>query len=173
MQVEFIFDQAYYVIKKLDLSQLGVMAQFCVACSSFYELYEGRKGGETTAREVLESIPEGHSLHQKQALGVFDAVGKLVAMIEIVSDYPTSHEWIIALLMVDPEERRKGLGRRLHEEIVHLVRRSGGTKLRAGVVLENVMAIQFWKSMGYEETARKWMRHGNQDHMILVMNRSV
>lgn len=77
---------------------------------------------------------------------------------------------MIGLLMIDPKERGKGLGKVLHKFIKDYVLMHKADKLRIGVVEENTNATGFWKSLGYDEIKRVNMSYGYKDNVVVVMN---
>jgi len=73
-------------------------------------------------------------------------------------------------LILDPNVRGSGLGRRLHDFIKDWVLEEHGRALRIGVVEENHRGHKFWCKMGYIEVDRVKMTYGNKEQTVKVMN---
>lgn len=93
-----------------------------------------------------------------------------IAVIDMVKDFKTEREWTLGLMMIDPSERGKGLGKRLHEYIKEMAAACHAEKLCLGFVLDNTKAQKFWSSLGYTEVDRVCTRYGEKDNVVVVMN---
>lgn len=142
----------------------------CERCSDFSELVEGRPPEKDAGHSILFDLPPDKELKDKYAFGVYKECGLLIAVVEMIKDYKVTGEWIIGLLMLDPSERGKGLGRKLHDQIKAWVSEENGRALRIGVVEENHKGHQFWCEMGYVEVERVKRTYGNKEHTVIVMN---
>lgn len=149
--------------------ELDVQA-LCERCSDFSELIEGRPPEKDAGHSILFDLPPNKELKDKYVYGVYSENGDLVAVIDMVKDYKVTGEWIIGLMMIDPNERGNGLGRRLHELLKAWVLSEQGSKLRIGVVEENRRAYKFWREMGYVEVDRVKRTYGNKEHTVISMN---
>ena len=159
-----------YFIKLLGTEDEEIVQHLCERCIDYYEIVEGSLPEKDAGLEILNDLPPGWESKDKHVFGCFNEHNLLIAVIDIIADYPHKGEWIIGLLMIDPKERGKGLGRVLHEFIKDYVLMYKADKLRIGVVQENTNATGFWKSLGYDEIKRVNMRNGIKDNVVVVMN---
>ena len=58
----------------------------------------------------------------------------------------------LALLCVQPAQRHRGIGRRLHEWLVASARVAGMQSVRLELRADNDAALSFYRSLGYAET---------------------
>jgi GNAT superfamily N-acetyltransferase len=159
-----------YFIRTLHVEDEKILQHLCERCIDYYEIVEGRLPEKDAGYEILKDLPTGWDLKDKRVFGCFNENNLLIAVIDILADYPDKGEWIIGLLMIDPIERGKGLGKLLHEFIKDYVLKYKADKLRIGVVEDNTRATSFWKSLGYYEIKRVNIQYGNKDHVVVVMN---
>jgi ribosomal protein S18 acetylase RimI-like enzyme len=159
-----------YFIRILGAEDEETLQHLCERCMDYYEIVEGRLPEKDAGHEILNDLPPAKEFKDKHVLGCFNENNILIAVIDIIADYPDQGEWIIGLLMIDPKERGRGLGKVLHEFIKSYVLMHKADKLRIGVVLENIKAYSFWKSLGYYKIKRVNMRCGNKDNDVVVMN---
>jgi GNAT superfamily N-acetyltransferase len=159
-----------YFIRILHVEDEKILQHLCERCIDYYEIIEGRLPEKDSGYEILKDLPPGWDPKDKRVFGCFNEHDSLIAVIDLLADYPVKSEWIIGLLMINPSERGKGLGKLLHEFIKDYVLKHKADKLRIGVVEDNTTATSFWKSLGYHEIKRVNMSYGNKDHVVVVMN---
>jgi GNAT superfamily N-acetyltransferase len=158
-----------YEIRLLGARNEAELQDLCERCHEFALLTEGQLPGPKAGFDILNDLPPGKEMEDKRVLGVYDE-GLLAAVVEMVKDYKTVGEWIIGLLLIDPEKRGNGLGSAIHDYIIEYVSQNGGSLLRIGVIEENIRGMNFWKRMGYHEVERKVQSFGIKEHTVIVMN---
>lgn len=107
------------------------------------------------AHEILTARPPGLEASRKVGIGLEDgADGTLVAVADVLHGWPRPDVAHIGLLIVRDEERGRGIGRRMHEEVLELARSWGDVRtLRIGIVAANAAAAgPFWERLGYAPT---------------------
>lgn len=158
-----------YIIRNLHLEDKDIIQNLCEECLDYYNIVSGEAPKEDSWKEILEDLPPGKTYEEKYALGVFRDEC-LIAVVDLVKDYPEKGEWIIGLLLIHPNERRKGLGEKINNLISEIVKDNGGVKLRIGVVEDNCKALNFWRSIGYQEIKRSNLTIGNKNNILIVMS---
>jgi ribosomal protein S18 acetylase RimI-like enzyme len=68
----------------------------------------------------------------------------------VMGGYDGHRGWI-NYLAVDPQFRRRGLGRKLMEEVEHRLQSVGCSKINLQIRRENVEAIAFYERIGFSE----------------------
>jgi len=158
-----------YNIRLLSGDDETDVQNLCERCSDFFELSEGRPPEKEAGKNLLFDLPPGKTMKDKFVFGVYKK-NVLIAIIDMVKDYKATGEWIIGLFMLDPKERGKSLGRKLHDSIKDWVLEEHGRALRIGVLEDNLRGYQFWCKMGYIEVDCVKMTYGNKEHNVKVMN---
>jgi GNAT superfamily N-acetyltransferase len=98
----------------------------------------------------------------------------LFGVLDAIRDYPTPKDWWMGLLLLDPAQRNKGLGRRIYQSFEYWVRRQDARHIFLGVVEANQKAFQFWQTMGFELVEREPGRQfGDPGHVVLVLQRKL
>lgn len=164
-----IIGHSEYNIRLLSGEDEIAVQGLCERCSDFFELIEGKTPEKDAGHGILFDLPPGKELKDKYVFGVYKE-DILIAVIDIIKDYKATGEWIIGLLMIDPSDRRNGLGRKLHDLIKTWVSEELGKTLIIGVVEENQRGYKFWRKMGYFEVNRVKRTYGNKEHTVIVMN---
>jgi GNAT superfamily N-acetyltransferase len=163
----FSFDKI--LIRKLNIEDAGSLQKLCIRCTDFYILTEGMEPNIDSGNEILADLPPDKNYSDKAVLGVFNNKNVLVAVIDIVRNFPNEGEWILGLLLIDPSERGKGLGKKLHNIIKEIATKYNAKTLRLGVVEDNHKGHGFWHSLGYYEIDRVAKRYGIKDNTVIVM----
>ena len=76
--------------------------------------------------------------------------GKIIA--SVMGGYEGHRGWI-NYMAVDPDQRRKGYGRRMMEEFERRIRAKGCPKINLQVRESNHAVIKFYQSLGYADDA--------------------
>ena len=170
---EFINLDDEYTVRILSKEDENVVQGLCERCLDFFILTEDRYPEKGAGHEILFDLPPDKELKDKFVFGVYKEGTRLVAVVDLLKDYKQAGEWVIGLLMIDPVERGKGLGVRIHEFIRDTVVRHQAHTLRIGVVEDNKKAFNFWSKLGYSEKSRVNARYGNKNNVVIVMNQSL
>ena len=138
-----------YKIKSLTIDKLKSIEILNLKCSDYYILHDGVLPSKKEALEIFKSLPPGKNYEDKFVLGIYKYVNELIGIIDIVKNFPVNGEWMLGLLLIEPEERGKGLGKLIHEALVQLAITLGAKSFRIGVIEDNHKGKKFWSEMGY------------------------
>lgn len=161
------------------ITQLGPAAAPAVQrlferCTDFFQLVSGAPPGPGDGADELNSIAPGKTIDDTVNFGVYDG-DRLVAFAGLARDFPKPSEWWLGLLVIDPAERGRGLGARIHQELVDWVAAQSGTMLWIAVQTQNVDGERFWRRIGFQERERQPYvvpRTGLQSEVILMSIRT-
>jgi ribosomal protein S18 acetylase RimI-like enzyme len=158
---------------RLDETRQPELQAFYEHCADYVELVTGQPPGPNEARELLASLPRGKTHDDKFVIGLFDAPGHMVGVLDVIRDYPKAKEWYLGLLMFAPEWRSRRLGERVYRRLEEWVRELGGKAIHLIVEEQNPKALKFWERMGFEVKGMgKRERKGRAD-VFLRMRRKV
>ena len=135
-------------VVRLGESDLPQLSRLCLACTAFFELVEGRAGGDATAAEILGPLAPEQERGTKHVFG-FKRRDELIGVAELLQGFPSPTEWFIGLLLLHPDYRGTGLGARLCTGIIDWIRDEGGIAVRLVVQHQNHRARAFWKRQGF------------------------
>lgn len=135
---------------RLDEARLAELQAFYDECRDTVELVTGAPPGNDEAADLLASLPPGKGEEDKFVIGLFDAPGHLVGVLDVIRDYPAARQWYLGLLMLRPFSRSRGLGERVYRRFEEWVRASGGEAIHLVVQQQNPGALRFWQRMGFE-----------------------
>jgi ribosomal protein S18 acetylase RimI-like enzyme len=148
------------------------LEDLCLSCTAFYELIEGRSATEATATEILGPLEPKCAQGTKHVWGV-EAHGKLIAVAELLQGYPSTHDWYIGLLLVAPEQRRKGIGSQFCASLMRWMAVHGATTVRLVVHQQNAGARSFWGRQGFAVERKLVKRSGHLEGPVWIFVRSI
>ena len=134
--------------KRLDRSDDAAIATLCRQCSAFFTLVAGDATADERARVLLESRPPTVALAHKHLIGL-ERDGALVAIVDLLEDYPEPREWYVGLLLVIPDERARGVGTAVWSALEGWIRAEGGLHVRLIVQEQNPPGALFWRAVGF------------------------
>jgi ribosomal protein S18 acetylase RimI-like enzyme len=156
----------------LGESHLAAVQQLFLRCTDFVERIEGRPTRGDEATHLLEDLPPGRGPSDKLALGVVQQ-GELVAVIDLVRDFPRPGTWYVGLLLLVPECRRTGLGERIHAALAAWIAQQGGSRLRLIVQEQNPAALRFWLRLGYQVCGSARQRLELRENAVTILERAL
>lgn len=158
---------------RLDASRAEELQAFYENCADYVELITGQPPGPNEAAELLSSLPRGKTQEDKFVIGLFDAPGHMVGVLDVVRDYPKQEEWYLGLLMLGPSWRGHGLGERVYKRLEEWVRACGGAAIHLIVQEQNPGALRFWQRMGFELRGMGKQQLKTRENVYLRMKREL
>lgn len=144
----------YAIVLLAQADDESRLQNFLERCSDYYVLHEGRPTPKDAARHELSAVPDGRSAADVRVIGLTAAGGDLVAIAQLLRDYPAKDDWWIGMLLVAPSERCRGVGTLLFEHVMRIVRAEGARSVQLVVSSRNPRAKKFWEGLGFVPTRR-------------------
>ncbi len=131
-------------IETLSEGDVPAIASLFHECADYWHLVVGRAAGEEESASLLTERPPALALSNKFVFGLRIG-GRLVAIADAFRDYPHDGIWWLGLLLIAPESRGRGLGRRLYAAFESWAAAQGARELRLCVQAQNTRAHEFWQ----------------------------
>ncbi|AWK52980.1 N-acetyltransferase [Clostridium beijerinckii] len=158
-----------YKIKILYKNNHKIVEELCEKCSDYYVLHDGILPSKEDIVEIFTTIPPNKNYKDKFVLGIYKIDDELVGIIDIVKDYPIDGEWMLGLMLIEPQERGTGLGKIVHEALVEWAINLGAKSFRIGVIEDNQKGANFWSALGYKKIKEVTMDFAEKKHRVNVM----
>ncbi|MFL0197122.1 GNAT family N-acetyltransferase [Clostridium sp. WILCCON 0269] len=168
-----LYLQDGYIIKSLTIEDIQITEALCIKCSDYYILHYGLLPSIEKIKEIFTELPPNKSYEDKFVLGVFKDNNELIGIIDIVRNFPDIGEWMIGLMLIAPEERGNGLGKKIHKAVALWAIKLGAKFFRIGVIADNYKGINFWHGLGYIKIKEVSMDLENKTHIVNVMTLQV
>lgn len=99
-------------------------------------------------QEDMRALPPGKDDKDKYYIGFFENE-TLVAIMDLILDYPARDIAFIGLFMMNSEYQNKGFGSKIISECADCLKTLGFHKIRLAVDKENPQSNVFWKKNGF------------------------
>jgi ribosomal protein S18 acetylase RimI-like enzyme len=146
---EHVFELTGCFGVRLDEGRRAELQAFYEGCRDYFELVTGQPPGPDEAGSLLRALPRGKTQDDKFVIGLFDAPGHLVGVLDVIRDFPNRREWYLGLLLFEPRLRGNRLGDRVYHRLEDWIRAQGGTAVHLVVEEVNPSALRFWQRMGF------------------------
>ena len=158
-----------YDVRRITEGDITAVYDLCRANRRYYR-YMKTEPTKRNLTEVISEMPEGTDAAQKNFLGFYDADGKLVAILDLITDYPQAGSAFIGWFMVEAELQGQGIGSQIFADIRASLEAQGYTELALGVIKENEPAIEFWEKQGFVLSGKEEKK---ERFTVVTMNRKL
>jgi len=139
-----------YTVQLLTIGEIEAVQSLFEQCLDFMLLVDGHAADLQSIEEDFRFIPPGKAPEDKCVYGIYDQQNALVGLLDTLRGYPEEGTWWIGLLLLAPQVRSQGLGKKVVEAYAEYAQASGAQALMLGVVEDNERAYKFWSRMGFE-----------------------
>jgi GNAT superfamily N-acetyltransferase len=171
-----MFDLSGLTVTRILRDDSGAMLELqdlLERCADYYELHEGQGPHPTAAADEFDLVPSEHPRDDIFVLG-YRSDGRVVAEMSLLRAYPKENEWWVALFVVDPTLRSRGLGRRICDATFQWIASIGGTTMVIAVDEENPRAATFWRALEFVETRRAdYKAPTGMQRRVILMRRTL
>lgn len=112
---------------------------------------------QKTVKEDLVALPPKKEAADKYFIGIFDG-NCLIAVMDLIDQYPDNQTVFIGLLMVSESYQRKGIGTYITKALSQTLGAEGYVRIRLGYVKTNLSAQRFWIKQGFQPTGAESVR---------------
>jgi ribosomal protein S18 acetylase RimI-like enzyme len=170
----FEINMQAYTVKRLSLEDIKAVQALCGKCLDYMLLVDGHPADPNEVEREFQEVPPGNLPEDKYVFGIVNIQDELVGLLDGVRSYPEPKVWWIGLLLLLPEVRSQGMGRKVLESFAEFVQANGGQAIMLGVVEENTRAWQFWGRAGFELVRVTEPRQfGNKTQTVRIMRRNL
>lgn len=97
----------------------------------------------------MYALPPNKQLNDKYYIGFYNE-DKLIAIMDIIVDYPKKDTCYIGLFMIDIEKQNSGIGSKIINELFDYLYNNGFQSVELGYVEQNIPAKKLWLKNGFE-----------------------
>lgn len=142
-----------YSVRALNESDVAQVYRLLCGNPLFYEYHPPRPTEESVLAD-MRALPNGKSRSEKWYVGFFDGAD-LVAVADIVWNYPQNGTAFIGFFMTAAEKQGQGLGSFLVSETCAYFLRQGMRKARLAVDEGNPQSEAFWRKNAFLPTGER------------------
>lgn len=152
-------------VKLLSDRQAGQILKLMRSNPKFFR-FEPPTPSLRSVKTDLVRVPPHTLLDQKLYLGYFQG-DQLVAILDLILDYPKEMQAWIGLLMVAHNQQKQGLGRQIVQDLEGALARARFAHIELAVRPNNEPALKFWAANGYQTINRR------KDLLILAKDQNL
>lgn len=154
-------------VRRLDNADIPRIYDLCKKNLTYYLCFPPMVT-EQSIENDMKAVPPGKTLQEKYYLGYFDEV-KLVAVLDLIRNYPDENCTYIGFFMTEVTIQRAGIGSRIIDELCGYLSGIGVVCIRLGWVKENEQAAHFWLKNGFCESG--FRREVNGQTIVIAERR--
>jgi GNAT superfamily N-acetyltransferase len=164
-----------YVIRYLTLSDSNQIEDLYRRCSDDIEQPTRTPPVARDAQRLFTTLPAGKTYNDKFLLGILTpGEERLIGILDIVRDTPTTGEWYLGLLLLDPHEQNHNLKENLYHTFETWAMARGAHAIRLTINEKHEATYRFWRQLGFTEIERVPSQQiGEQEYKAIVMQRSI
>ena len=158
MNIKFLSNT--FDVRRLNIEDTELIYNLSCKNKIFYQFHPPFVTRESI-QEDIRALPPGKDYSDKYYVGFFKKE-TLIAIMDLILEYPTKDTAFIGLFMVDFECQNKNLGSKIISESAKYLKILGFHKIRLGVDKENPQSNAFWKKNGFVAV-------GENEHIIMEL----
>lgn len=136
-----------YKVEKFTENDIETIYRLCQGNKLYYRYCQANISREQILSDIYLK-PEGVNEDDKYYLGFFKNE-LLVAVLDILDDYPDEETCFIGFFMVNILYQGQGIGSEIIQSVLAYVKKIGKAKVRLGIDKENPQSKSFWKKNGF------------------------
>ena len=129
-------------VRRLSIEDTDLIYNLSCKNIIFYQFHPPFVTRESI-QEDIRALPPGKDYSDKYYVGFFKKE-TLIAIMDLILEYPTKDTAFIGLFMMDFEYQNKNLGSKIISESAKYLKILGFHKIRLGVDKENPQSNAFW-----------------------------
>ena len=136
-----------FYVRKLDKDDIEMIYDISYKNHIYYQYHPPFVTRESILDD-MKALPPGKSYDDKYYIGFFEN-DSLVAIMDLILDYPTKGIAFIGLFMTNIQYQHKGIGSNIISEITMSLKSLGYRKIRLGVDKGNPQSYSFWSKNNF------------------------
>ena len=136
-----------FYVRKLDKDDIEMIYDLSYKNHIYYQYHPPFVTRESILDD-MKALPPGKSYDDKYYIGFFEN-DSLVAIMDLILDYPTKGISFIGLFMTNIQYQHKGIGSNIISEITMSLKSLGYRKIRLGVDKGNPQSYSFWSKNNF------------------------
>ena len=157
-----------FEVKRLNEADADKILRLCKGNPLFYE-YHPPFATRESILEDMSALPPHKTYRDKYYVGFYEG-DLLVAVLDLILNYPQEGTAYIGFFMVDASCQRQGLGSGIVQGIAGSLKKIGFVKIRLAIDEGNPQSEAFWTKNGFVKTDE---RHPNDFSAYLPMERKL
>ena len=141
------FSKTFYV-RKLNKNDIDLVYEMCCKNLMFYQYHPPFVTKDSILKD-MEALPPNKSYDDKFYVGFFNN-DNLIAIMDLILDYPETGIAFIGLFMTNTDYQNKGIGSNIINKITIYLKSLGYKKIHLGIDKGNLQSYNFWSKNNFK-----------------------
>lgn len=161
-----------YTVRKLNAEDVDSVYELASGNPMYYRYCPPFATQESILRD-MKALPPRTTAADKFYIGFWE-VGKLVAVMDLILNYPDTQTAFIGFFMMSREKQGMGIGSRIVQECFCCLKSLDYHFIRLGFAKGNFQSEAFWKKNGFEETGiETGVETENGGYTVVVLKKDI
>ena len=165
MNIELLSSK--YKVKYIEDHEIQEVYELCKGNPMYYE-YCPPKLTIQGIKDDMVALPNGKNSKDKYYIGFYQN-NELVAIMDLISEYPNKETAFIGFFMMHQEHQGKGKGTSIIMEVCRYLKEIGFSKIKLGYAKGNYQSEMFWIKNHFFKTGSEIQADG---YVIVVMEKN-
>ncbi len=166
IQIDIEALSSKYTVRRLSVDDLERIHTLSLGNPLFFQYCPPFVTRESILAD-MRALPPGITPDDKYYVGFFQD-DKLIAVMDLITNYPDTHTVFIGLFMMEKSEQGRGIGSGIVSECAHFFKSVGSHYIRLGFAKGNPQSEAFWRKNGFEPVG---IETDNGTYTAVVMRR--
>lgn len=122
---------------------------FFRSCEDFINLVFHHSDTDAEAQDFIHGLPKNKTDKDKYSIAIYNHLQQIIAVCDLIQDYPHKHIWYIGLLLISPALRQQGMGSFIFANLEKVILSLSGQEINLITQKQNPKATAFWKKHGF------------------------
>ena len=164
MNIEQV-SKSYYA-RRLSLTDINDILNICENNIMYYEFFPPQASAESIKRD-MEALPPNKTCDDKYYLGFYNN-DKLIAIIDLILNYPEDKIAFIGFFMVDENQQGNGVGSIIIDELLQYLKSIAFVKVKLGYIKGNQQSEKFWLKNQFSIVGKE---SEIDEHIVVIMEK--
>ncbi len=146
-----------YQVRKLGKADIGDIYELSIGNSLYFHYCPPMVTMESILDD-MNALPPNMTIENKFYIGFYEN-GVLVAIMDLITNYPNEQAAFIGLFMVNSRYQNKGIGSTIIQETKKYLKAAGFECIRLAHVKDNPQSKTFWKKNHFIPTGEEFDRN--------------
>ena len=157
-----------YMVKQILEEDIGYVYSLCKGNPTYYKYMKSEPTIENM-KEDLTVLPPGKAIDDKYFVGFYKE-NLLIAIMDLIIEYPNDNTVFIGLFMLNKEYQGLGIGTKIINDALNLLKKEGYGYVRLGYIKGNLESENFWIKNKFIPTGIKVEK---ENYTVIVMQREL
>lgn len=155
-----------YQVRKISENDIQTVLDICKNNNMYYQCFPPKPSDETIMDD-LKALPPNKEYKDKYYVGFYDN-DKLIAIMDLIYQYPNHETAFIGFFMMDVQLQGKGIGTSIISDLMKYLKSLNIKRVQLGYIKGNNQAQSFWNKNNFLFTG---VENTREKYTIVVMEK--